>query len=114
MMTIYHNPRCKKSRAGLAYLQEKGIDPKIVTYLKDEVLTPEIVTDLLAKLKKEPTDIIRTQEKEYKEHFKGKDFSRSEWINILVKHPRLIKRPIITDGTKAVLGDPVEAIAAIL
>ncbi len=113
-MIIYHNPRCKKSRAGLAYLQEKGIEPEIIPYLKENTLTHEKLDDLLKKMGKEPTDIIRTQEKEYKELFKGKEYTRDEWIEILIAHPKLIQRPIITDGKKAVIGDPVEAIEVLL
>jgi len=113
-MIIYHNPRCKKSRAGLAYLQEKGIEPEIIPYLKENALTHEKLDDLLKKMGKAPTEIIRTQEKEYKEHFKGHEYSRDEWIDILIAHPKLIQRPIITDGKQAVIGDPVEAIEVLL
>lgn len=113
-MIIFHNPRCKKSRAGLAYLSDKGIDTKVVNYLKDQPFTTETLDDLLIKMNKQPLEIIRTQEKEFKELFKGKSFDRKQWIEILVKHPRLIQRPIISNGKQAVIGDPVENIEVLL
>ena len=111
---IYHNTRCKKSRAGLQYLQEKGIEPEIIEYLKDQPFTEKSLKELLKKLNLKPQDMIRTQEKEYKQHFKGKDFTDDEWIKILVEHPKLIQRPVIVKDNKAALGDPVENIDPIL
>ena len=111
---IYHNTRCKKSRAGLQYLQEKGIEPEIIEYLKDRPFTEKSLKELLKKLNLKPQDMIRTQEKEYKQHFKGKDFTDDEWVKILVEHPKLIQRPVIVIDDKAVLGDPVENIDPIL
>ncbi|HKL08670.1 MAG TPA: arsenate reductase (glutaredoxin) [Bacteroidales bacterium] len=111
---IYHNTRCKKSRAGLQYLQDKGIEPEIIEYLKDRPFTEKSLKELLKKLNLKPQDMIRTQEKEYKQHFKGKDFTDDEWVKILVEHPKLIQRPVIVIDDKAVLGDPVENIDPIL
>jgi len=111
---IYHNTRCKKSRAGLQYLQEKGIEPEIIEYLKDQPFTEKSLKELLKKLNLKPQDMIRTQEKEYKQHFKGKDLTDDEWIKILVEHPKLIQRPVIVKDNKAALGDPVENIDPIL
>lgn len=79
-MKIYHNPRCKKSRAGLQYLQEKNIEHTIVLYLKDEAFTEEKLKQVLKKLGKKPTEMIRTQEKEYKSNFKGKELTDEQWI----------------------------------
>jgi len=109
MYTIYHNSRCRKSRAGLQYLQEKGVEFKVVEYLKDPINNKEL-EDLLVKLNKEPQDIVRKQEEIFKKQLKGKNFSQSEWVNILVENPKLIQRPIIVKGYKAVIGDPVENI----
>ncbi len=107
MFTIYHNPRCKKSRAGLQYLQSKTDDIKIVEYLKNPLTEAEL-KDLLAKLNKKPFEMIRTQEAVYKQNFKGKNFTDDEWIKIMVENPKLIKRPIVVKGNKAVWGDPAE------
>lgn len=107
MFKIYHNPRCKKSRAGLQYLLAKGIEPEIIEYLKNPISEGEI-KDLLVRLNKRPTDIIRTQEAIYKSDFRGKNFSDDEWVKILLENPRLIQRPIVVKGPKAVIGDPAE------
>jgi len=109
MYTIYYNSRCRKSRAGLQYLQEKGIEFEVVEYLKNPINTKEL-ENLLAKLNKAPQDIVRKQEDIFKKQLKGKNFSKSEWVKILVENPRLIQRPIIVKGYKAVIGDPVENI----
>ncbi|UBM63401.1 arsenate reductase (glutaredoxin) [Candidatus Sulfidibacterium hydrothermale] len=109
MVTIYHNPRCKKSRAGLQYLQSKTDDIQIVEYLKNP-LTEEELKKLLMLLNKKPQEMIRTQEAVYKQNFKGKNFTDDEWIKIMVENPKLIKRPIVVKGNKAVWGDPAEEI----
>ncbi len=109
MITIYHNPRCKKSRAGLEYLKNKGVEFTIREYLK-EPLTEEELKDLLVKLNKKPLEMIRTQEAVYKQNFKGKEFTDDEWIKIIVENPKLLKRPIVVKDNKAVWGDPAENI----
>jgi len=112
-MKIYHNPRCKKSRAGLAYLAEHGIQPDIRLYLDDNLDVDEL-KELLKLLKIPASELVRTQEEYYKKELKGKDLSEEEWISVLVENPKLIKRPIVSDGKKAVLGDPAENIRAML
>jgi arsenate reductase (glutaredoxin) len=109
MYTVYHNPRCKKSRAGLEYVKSKTDDVEVVEYLKTP-LSAEDLKVLLAKLNKKPTEMIRTQEAIYKSDFKGKNFTDEEWIKIMVEHPKLLKRPIVVKNNKAVWGDPVEEI----
>ena len=109
MITIYHNPRCKKSRAGLEYLKNKGVEFKIREYLK-EPLTEEELKDLLMKLNKKPQEMIRTQEAVYKQNFKGKEFTDDEWVKIIVENPKLLKRPVVVKDNKAVWGDPAENI----
>ena len=109
MITIYHNPRCKKSRAGLEYLKNKGVDFQIRQYLK-EPLTEEELKDLLMKLNKKPQEMIRTQEAVYKQNFKGKEFTDDEWVKIIVENPKLLKRPVVVKDHKAVWGDPAENI----
>ncbi len=107
MFTIYHNPRCKKSRAGLQYLQSKTDEITIVEYLKNP-LTEEKLKELMKKLGKRPFEMVRTQEADYKKNYKGKELSDDEWIKIMVENPKLIKRPIVEKGDKAVWGDPAE------
>jgi arsenate reductase len=113
MYKIYHNPRCKKSRAGLQYLKEKGVDHEIVEYLKTPITEDEL-KDLLVRLHKKPLEMIRTQEEIYRKEFKGRNFTDDEWVKIMIQNPKLIHRPIVVKGPKAVWGDPVDNIDVIL
>ncbi len=112
MIKIYHNPRCKKSRAGLAYVKEHTNDFEIVEYLKNPIAFSEL-KDLLIRLNASPTEMIRTQEAIYKSDFKGKNFTDDEWIKIMIDNPKLIKRPIVVKGPKAVWGDPAENLSVL-
>ncbi len=113
MITIYHNPKCRKSRAGLQYLTDKGLEYTVVEYLKTP-FTREQLKDLLMKLNMRPEEIVRTQEDEFKEKLKGKTFTDEEWITILLENPKLIQRPIVIKNHKAVLGQPVDEIDRLL
>ncbi len=113
MITILHNPRCSKSRAGLQVLEEKGVEFEVCKYL-DEAMTPDELSEILRKLGKRPLDIIRTKEDVFKEEFKDKELSDEEWILAMLEYPRLIERPIIINGEKAVIGRPAEIIETIL
>jgi len=109
MFTIYHNPRCKKSRAGLQHVIEKGMEHQVREYLKDP-LSEEELTTLLMKLHKKPLEIIRTQEEYFRKELKGLSLNDLEWIKVMLENPKLIQRPIVEGKYKAVLGDPVENI----
>jgi arsenate reductase (glutaredoxin) len=113
-MKVYHNSRCKKSRAGLQYLEEKNVTVDVIQYLKDDAFTFDSLKSLLKKMGKKPHDMIRTQEKEYKEKYKGKDLSDDEWIQVMVDNPKFIQRPIVETEDKAVWGDPPQNIDEIL
>jgi arsenate reductase (glutaredoxin) len=113
MVTIYHNPKCRKSRAGVDYLKEKGIPFQVVEYLKTP-FTRVVFKDILMKLNRSPFELARTQEDVYIEKFKGKNFTNEEWIDILLEYPRLIKRPIAVKGYKAVIAQPPEEIEKLL
>jgi arsenate reductase len=113
-VTIYHNPRCSKSRQTLALLQDRGITPKVVEYLTD---TPDAATldTLLKKLGLEPRALMRRKEAPYKEL--GLDdpaLSREALIAAMVANPILIERPIVMNGAKAALGRPPENVLEIL
>jgi arsenate reductase len=112
MYTVYHNPRCKKSRAGLQYVIEKGMEHQVREYLKDPLSEEELGT-LLMKLHKKPFEMIRTQEEYFRKELKGLKMNDEEWIKIMVENPKLIQRPIIEGKYKAVWGDPVENIDAL-
>ncbi|MEZ5083297.1 MAG: arsenate reductase (glutaredoxin) [Bacteroidales bacterium] len=107
MIKIYHNPRCKKSRAGLQHLESKGVEFELVEYLKNP-LTIEDLENILVKMNAKPIDLIRTQEDYYKKQLKGKKFTDQEWLKILVENPKLIKRPIVVKEYKAVWANPPE------
>jgi len=111
--TIYHNPRCSKSRQTLALLQEKGESPDIVEYLNTPPSEAEL-DRILTMLGIEPEALMRKGEDEYKEHFKGRDLSRAEAIKLMVKYPKVIERPIVINGDKAAIGRPPESVLDIL
>jgi len=110
---IYHNPRCSKSRQTLALLEERGINPVIIEYLKNPPGESEL-DELLTKLGKEPLELIRKGEEEFKEYFKDRELSRSETIALMVAHPKVIERPIVINGDKAAVGRPPESVLDIL
>lgn len=113
-VTIYHNPRCSKSRATLQLLEGKKIEPVVVEYLK----TPpdaKTLDDLLTKLGMEPRDLMRKQEDEYKEnHLDDETLSRDELITAMVNFPKLIERPIVVANNKVAIGRPPEKVLEIL
>ena len=109
MYTIYHNPRCSKSRSGLAYLTEKKVDFKVREYLKD-LLSEAELSALVMKLHVKPVELIRTQEELYKKELKRLNLNDEEWIKVMVENPKLIHRPIVEGKYKAVVGNPVENI----
>jgi polyphosphate kinase len=113
VMKIYHNPRCAKSRAGLKYLEKKGFDVEIKNYLEDGLSTAEL-KNIIEKTGLKPFDLIRTQEVDYKTHLKGKTLSDDQWLASLVKFPKLLQRPIVVNGDRAVLASPPEEIEKIV
>ena len=106
-MKFYHNPKCKKSRAGLEYIKTKNVDFEIIDYIKTG-LTEINLKEILSKLNIQPVDIIRTQEDLFKKELKNKSFNTQEWIKIITENPKLLKRPIIVGERKAAIADPVE------
>ena len=115
MIRIYHNPRCSKSRATLALLRERGIEPEIVEYLKTPPDASELAR-LLDLLGLTPRELMRRKEKEYKEAgLDDPDLDRDALITAMIEHPRLIERPIVVvDDRKAAIGRPPEQVLEIL
>ncbi|ESU28224.1 arsenate reductase [Flavobacterium limnosediminis JC2902] len=113
MITIYHNPRCSKSREGVCFLEEKGIEFNTVKYL-DENITVEELTAIIKKLNCKPIELVRTKETLWKENYKDKTLSDKEIITIMAENPVLIERPIIINGDKAVIGRPIEKVLTII
>jgi arsenate reductase len=111
--TIYHNPRCTKSRATLELLRQRGIEPAIVLYLE----TPPNAATLraiVAKLGIEPEQLVRKGEDLYKSKYAGKALSDAQWIKAMVDDPVLIERPIVVHGERAVIGRPPENVEPLL
>jgi len=106
-MIIYHNPRCRKSRETLEIIKQNGLEPEIVDYLK-EPLSEAQLKEVLAMLKIEAKDLIRKGEAVFKEKYKGKELSEDQWIKAMIENPKLMERPIVVKGNKAVLGRPPE------
>ena len=112
-MKIYHNPRCQKSRQTLQLIEKEGKDVEIIEYLKTPPSKGEI-EKLLHKLNVDIQDIIRKNELVYKEKFKNKNFTKEEWIEILIENPKLIERPIVVRGNKAIIGRPPERVLELM
>lgn len=113
MITIYHNPRCRKSREGLALLEESGKKFEVVKYLEEPINENELNT-IISKLGIKPIDLIRKNEDIWKSDYKGKELTDQQIIKAMVKHPKLIERPIVINNDKAVIGRPKELILEII
>jgi len=109
MYTVYHNPRCKKSRAGLKHIIDNKIEHQVREYLKD-LLTEQELSRLIMMLNIKPFELVRTQEEFFRKELKGLNLNDEEWVKIMVENPKLIHRPIVEGKYKAVVGDPVENI----
>ncbi len=113
MIQILHNPRCRKSREGLALLEAEGQDFMVIKYLEDK-LTVKNLTTIVSKLDISPIDLVRKNEAIWKSEFKGKDLNDAQIIEAMVANPKLIERPIVISKNKAVIGRPSDAIKTIL
>jgi len=113
MIKIYHNPRCSKSRQGLAILEEAKVSFETIKYL-DNPPTREELVDILNKLAIKPINLIRKGEAIWKEKFKGKELNDDAIIDAMVSYPKLIERPIVITNDKAVIGRPPEQIKILL
>lgn len=110
MTSIYHNPRCSKSRQTLKLLEEKGIEPEVILYLETP---PDAATlrELLKKLGISARDLLRRSEAEYRENnLKDTSLTDAQIIEAMVNHPKLIERPIVVHGDRAALGRPPEQV----
>ena len=110
---IWHNPRCSKSRASFALLEEKGIEPEVIKYM-DETPTEAELKALLVMLGMEPRELMRTKEAIYKELNLQEEMNNEALIQAMVKHPKLIERPIVIKDNQAVIGRPIENVVELL
>lgn len=113
MITIYHNPRCTKSREGLGLLETNSQDIRIRKYFDEPFSKDELIT-VIKKLDIKPIELVRTKEKDWTDHFKDKKLSVDEVIEAMLKYPKLIERPIVVKDNKAVIGRPKEKINELL
>ena len=112
-MKIYHNPRCSKSRQTLTLIQERGKEIEIIEYLKNP-LTFEDLELIVVKLSISPIELVRNKEEIWKENYKGKTLMDDEIIQAMVDNPKIIERPIVINGMKAIIGRPPENVLKII
>jgi arsenate reductase len=113
MIKIYHNNRCSKSRCGIEILENSGKDFEVVKYLENTPTETEL-KEIISLLNISPIQLVRKSEKIWKEEFKGKELSDAEVIKAMIDNPKLIERPIVINGNKAVIGRPPESILDII
>jgi len=113
-LTLYHNPRCSKSRGALELLEARGLTPTIIRYLETPPDAAQL-RDLLGKLGIGARELLRTGEEEYKAlNLAGTGLSDAQLIAAMAAHPKLIERPILVVGDKAIIGRPPESVLEIL
>ena len=113
-VTIYHNPRCSKSRETLKLLQQHAIEPTVIEYLKTPPDASQL-EDILTRLGLEPRQLMRQKEAEYKENgLDDESLDRQTLIKAMITYPKLIERPIVLSDNKAAIGRPPEAVFSIL
>lgn len=113
-VTMYHNPRCSKSRQTLQLLQERKVEPRVVEYLQHPPGADEL-EHILTLLGLEPRELMRTGEPEYQAlGLDDPGLTRNQLIQAMVEHPKLIERPIVVAGERAALGRPPERVLEIL
>ena len=113
-VTIWHNPRCSKSRQTLDLLKSKGVEPRIREYLKEPPSKAEI-EKLLDQVGGDPKELIRDGEAEFKAlKLRKADLSRTDIVRAIVAHPVLLQRPVVVKGARAAIGRPPEAVLAVL
>ena len=113
MITIYHNPRCSKSREGLQVLEQQDKPFTVVKYLSEE-FTKNDLAALISTMGIKPIELVRQNETIWKEQFKGAEYSDDEVIDILLQHPNLIERPIVSNGIAAVIARPADRMNSLL
>lgn len=113
MITIYHNTRCSKSREGLCFIENLELPFEVINYL-DKIPTFNELETIIKKLNIKPIELVRIKEKDWTENFKGKNLSDKEIIEAMIQFPKLIERPIVIIGDKAVVARPTELIQEIL
>lgn len=113
-LTIYHNPQCSKSRQALEILEDRGLKPQVKLYLENVPEADELKS-ILAMLKLQPRELMRTNEDDYRvNHLDDENLTDEQLINAMIRYPKLIERPIVIANGKAALGRPPENVLKIL
>lgn len=113
-ITIYHNPRCSKSRQTLQLVRDSGVEPRVIEYLRMPPSAADL-DEILRKLRLEPHELMRQKESVFSElDLKHRSLSRDEAIAVMIENPVLIERPIVVKGSKAVIGRPPENVQELL
>lgn len=112
-ITIYHNPRCSKSRAACELIAGRHLEAKVIDYLETPPSREELLI-LLDQLGIEAEDLVRRGEAAFKENYAGRELSDEQWLDALIAHPILIERPIVVRGDRAVIGRPTEKLQQFL
>jgi len=107
-ISIFHNPRCSKSRQALALLHDRGVQPEIILYL-EQIPDAAMIKSVLVKLGLSAADLLRRGEAEYEAHFNNIT-DEDELISMMIRYPKVIERPIVISGDRAVIGRPPEAV----
>ena len=113
MIQIFHNSRCSKSRQCLSLIENSGKKFEVIKYLENPPSITEL-TEIISKLGIDPIELVRKKEKIWIKEFKNKTFSSQELIEIMVKNPILIERPIVINGEKAIVARPIEKAIGII
>jgi len=112
-MKIYHNPRCSKSRQTLEILIKKNVNFEIVEYLKDKLSINDL-EEIIEKLEINTIELVRKNESVWKEKFKDRKLKDKEIVQAMIENPKIIERPIVINGNKAILGRPPENVLKII
>jgi arsenate reductase len=112
-ITIYHNPRCRKSREAIQHLEKNNINFEVVKYLENNLNENEF-SDILKKVGKKPSEVLRKNESLWKTEFKDKNLEERKILTVLVKFPKLIERPIVISGDTGVIARPLENLVKFL
>lgn len=112
-ITIYHNNNCSKSCGALLFLQQKGVHLQVIEYVNDHISKEELI-EIISMLGIKPSELIRTHEPVFQENFTGKNYSDDQYLEMMLKYPELIERPIVVKDGKAIIARPQEKILELM
>lgn len=113
MLSVFHNPRCRKSREAVSFLKENNLEFTEILYIENG-LSKNNIQSILEKLKIESKDLLRTQEKIWKESYKNKKLDKNRLIDVMIEHPKLMKRPIIISHKSGIIVRSIESLKSFI